>query len=226
MLDLFEHPDGEPLPHHLSTLELMCEWGLSGDVLIPLLDMLGVKLSLDDQRFLSGPIIVHETGWKDSTPDWLYDLARAERFEIVVQKKPGLVGPAELTAVMYGAMMVAPRPRETVDLYLWASVNASARHYSRDAGEIWKSLDCPPIEDKDVIERGGRLWDDYRQLAEAIRRKVIAEVAGQEREERLREERNARQQAQWESNRARQQAAYQRRNEPPPEPKVSQPSMF
>ena len=208
----------ETNPKHLGALRMMCEWGLEVGILVPLLDLAGVKLSADERRFLTGPIVVHRTGWMDLTPEWVFDLARAERFEIVVEKKPMIVGPCELTAVMYGAMLEAPRTHDLTELYLWASVNAAARHYKRDPAGIWQNLDHRPIEDSEVIERGGRLWNTYQPLANSVVRKVIDEAHEREREERRREEQieaHERAQEEW-------------RQQPPspPRPVVAQQTLF
>jgi len=142
------------------------------------------KLSADDRRFLTGPICIHDGGWGDTLPKWMIEQAGAERVEIVLGKAPWIIGPTELAAVMYGAMMTAPRGADLTDLYLWATTQAAARHYGKPVAEYWQQLDHRPIADSDVLERSGRLWHDYQALAHEARRKTIAAQASRDREER------------------------------------------
>ncbi len=77
---------------------------------------------------------------------------------------------------LYGAMMDAPRHREDTELYLWACSHAVARHSQQPRIEFWEGLQQmgPAITDADVLQPGGRLYNDYRQLAHHIRRRIIA----------------------------------------------------
>jgi hypothetical protein len=141
------------------------------------------RLTLDERRFLAGPLIVHNPqGWP--LPDWLADAAGAERIGIVFGVTPHyIVGPAEISAVMFGASMDAPMDRDHVDLYLWATINAHAKRKGFDPVTLFgELLNMRPITDDEVLERGGRLHETYRRLAEDIRRKVVAHQAGRDRE--------------------------------------------
>lgn len=148
--------------------------GLDRAAVAMLAEFGGVEISLDDRRFLQGPLIVHESPWRETLPRWMIQQAMAERAEIVFGQRAGLVGPTELAAVMYPAMMDAPPHHETADLYCWATAHACSRHYGKPLAAIWKSLGCDPIPDSQVIERNGRLYQPYNSLALDIRRKVVA----------------------------------------------------
>jgi hypothetical protein len=131
-------------------------------------------LSVDDCRFVSGPLIVHQNGWTDIVPKWMASQVIAERVEIVLGDAPGIVGPTEIAAVMMPATFQQPLRYDSHELYLWASVTAVARHTKRPIAEVWSALGHRPIADAEIIERGGRLWHSYQSLADEIRRKVIA----------------------------------------------------
>jgi hypothetical protein len=83
---------------------------------------------------------------------------------------------------MMPATYQQPLRHDSHEMYLWAAVNAAARQYKRPIEDLWKeTLGMKPILDADVVERGGRLWHTYQDLASDIRRKVIAEQQRRER---------------------------------------------
>ena len=155
-------------------LALLAEIG--GAVMVgPLISVFGrdLGLSVDDCRFVSGPVIVHAGGWTDVVPKWMPAQIIAERVEIVLGGAPGIVGPTEIATVMMPAVFQAPLRHDHQDLYLWAGMTAAARQYKRPIAELWATLGNRAIPDAEVLERGGRLWHSYRPLADEIRRKVI-----------------------------------------------------
>jgi hypothetical protein len=155
--------------------------GMSAELTSVLAKWAGIERSLDAMRYLRGPIVVHQTRWLDTIPKWLFAAAKAERHEIVFGKSPYIVGPAEITAVMYPAAMEHPLSRDAVDLYLWAGANAVAMHKHEPIEKIWQGMECPAIRNKEVIIPGGRLWYDYSNLSHEIRRRVVAEQTQRER---------------------------------------------
>jgi hypothetical protein len=169
-------------------LTLMAQIGMGRQCIAAMVEILcpDIKLSADDRRFLVGPICVHGRpgGWNETIPKWMFEQASIERVEIVLGGKPWIVGPTELAAVMYCAMTDAVRHQDIVDLYLWASSTASARHYDRPIEGIWKQLNMRPILDADVLDRSGRLWQDYQDLACEARRKSIQAAQVDERQAR------------------------------------------
>lgn len=180
-LDLGGPVEAEPGQERrlLGLLALMVGMGLSNDVCGVLAEMGGLDLGkADERRWLLGPVVVHAAGgWEKDLPKWMRERAIAERWEIVSGRWPGhIVGPTELAAVMYAATMVAPMRSEYAELYCWAVGHAMHQHepkrfptpYSAQKGNGWI------VEDKAVIERGGRYWDTYWPLAQEIRRKVAA----------------------------------------------------
>jgi hypothetical protein len=183
---LFDLPPAAEAKDPRPMLTLMAQLGMGRQWIAAMVEVLcpDIKLSADDRRFLAGPICVHGRGggWNEDIPKWMFEQADAERVEILFGGAPWIIGPTELAAVMYCAMMDAPRHSDIVDLYLWAATTASARHYNRPIEDLWKQLDMRPIADDEVLERGGRLWQDYQALADEARRKSIAAAHGQERE--------------------------------------------
>lgn len=181
-------------PKDKKTLKLLAALGSIGcnkDMLSVLVDFAGVQVPkgqfesrLDAMRYLRGPLVIHGTAWAGSLPEWMASQAVAERSEIVLGNSPYLVGPTEIAAVMYPATMEHPMRHDAVELYLWAAVNACCKQYHRTLKEQWKMVGHDPIADKEVIQHGGRLWQDYSQLAWEIRRKVISAQADREKEPR------------------------------------------
>lgn len=141
------------------------------------------RLTLDERRFLAGPLVVHQCGWTDTLPAWLHDAVSAERIGIVFGETPQyIVGPAEIAAVMYPATLEAPMRHYYADLYIWASAHAHAKRKGIDPAEFFKTLNMTPIRDDDVLRPGGRLYETYRELAHDMRRRVIAHQTTRDRE--------------------------------------------
>jgi hypothetical protein len=150
----------------------------------------GTKIPLDLRRYLEGPIIVHSVGgWEKDIPKWMFPQIIAERVEIVTGESPyPIIGPTEIAAVMYAATMAHPLDRDAAELYLWAGARAATRHFGKPLEEYERMLgpdgNVRQPSDKDVIQRGGRLWELYHGLATEIRRKVVAHQQGRERQRR------------------------------------------
>jgi hypothetical protein len=170
----------KPPPNLAPMLAALAGMGAGRDLVVMLIEFAGIKLPLDERRFLMGPIIVdNSSGWHEVMPRWMPLQVQAERVEIALGEAAWPVGPTEIAAVMYAAVMAAPMSGETVDLYCWATANACARHYGKPVAEYWDKLVSGPrsIEDREVVKPGGRLFETYRELAGEIRRKVIAAQA-------------------------------------------------
>jgi hypothetical protein len=133
-------------------------------------------LTLDDSRYLRGPVVVHQNGWTETLPDWLPAMVSIERAEIVfAETSRYIVGPAEIAAVMYPATMAAPMYSDYADLYIWATVKAHSRRKAISSHDAFRELlGSDPITDASVLEPRGRLFETYRYLAQDIRRRVIA----------------------------------------------------
>ena len=170
----------KPPPNLAPMLAALAGMGAGRDLVVMLIEFAGIKLPLDERRFLMGPIIVdNSSGWHEVMPRWMPLQVAAERVEIALGEAAWPVGPTEIAAVMYAAVMAAPMSGETVDLYCWATANACARHYGKPVADYWDKLVSGPrsIEDREVVRPGGRLYENYRELAGEIRRKVIAAQA-------------------------------------------------
>jgi hypothetical protein len=175
-----EAPEESPAPSErtVKLLSAMAGIGLRGDVLGVLSRFAGVEMTADVERWLTGPLIVHQNGWTETLPKWMLDQVRQERAEIALgHADPRLiVGPTQIAAVMYPAMLEHPMQHDVAQLYLWATTKAAARKYGRDERAIWKSLNMAPITDDEVLNDRGLsgVARAYRQLAQEIRRKVAA----------------------------------------------------
>ena len=177
---------------HQQMLLVMVEMGMDKSAIAALLQVGNIALSKDQYRFLCGPIVQHESSWRDTTPPWLFEAVTAERLMILFEeyedgKKEGWrVGHAELTSVMYPRTMDAPMHHEHAQIYLWASINASAKKYGWSIKEGWKNLGMVdyPVRDEDVVKPSGRYYYDYQRICSDIRRKVVNAQTAREREQR------------------------------------------
>ena len=184
--DLFGAPP-DPALRHRDMLGALAAAGLPAKVIGALVASLCPDaLALDDRRFLEGPIVVHESPWNDTRPDWLGALVGAERAAIVFGTAPAgqVIGPAELACVMYGASLDRPLRRDAADLYVWATMGAVAARdgLDRAAAAAKHGIDDCPADDA-VLRPAGRLNRAYLDLARDVRRKVIA---AQEQRDRVR----------------------------------------
>ena len=173
-------------PGFIEKVQAMASFGISRTAIAAFANTFLPELHPDDRRFLGGPLIIHLNGWTDTLPTWLSDAVTAERVGIVFGLTPQyIVGPAEIASVMYPATLAHPLERDFGELYLWATMTAHAAKLGSPVGPLWDTLmHMRPIEDAEVLERGGRLHETYRNLATDVRRKVIAAQAAREREAR------------------------------------------
>ncbi|MEL7534173.1 MAG: hypothetical protein AAFN10_22910 [Bacteroidota bacterium] len=183
---LFSNPPTEkPSPQNLQLLSLMAQMGMSSDILTMLLEFAGGKLSLEQKRYLQGPIVQHKSPWAETTPQWMYQQIPAERFAIVLEEVQNgqagwQVGPTELSVAIYPASMDAPMREAYAQIYLWASAQASAQHYQKHLAQIWEQIGRP-VEDHEVLQSGGRYYHTYRELCQDLRRKIIKVQAQREK---------------------------------------------
>ncbi len=157
-------------------LSVLCDMGCSKHVIAALLSM--DKAHKDHIAYLTGPVVQHRSPWAESTPPWLYKAITGDRLRIILEEHDkGItgwrVGPAELTTVMYPATMDAPMRMEYADIYLWASAQASARHYGKSIDEMSKQIGIEPVPDRLLTEPSGRYHQDYKHLCSDIRRRVV-----------------------------------------------------
>ena len=107
-------------------LSALADMGAAEEVFFTLLEMAGEReLSLEQKRYLCGPLVVHSsnggTCWP--LPDWVPAQVKAERAEIVSSEIMGgaiawSVGPTEIMAVMHDAALCAPLRDDHASLYL------------------------------------------------------------------------------------------------------------
>ena len=184
----------DDLSRHARMLQAMAGMGLSRRAIGAMTSVfMPDTLSPDDRRFLMGPLVVHENGWTETLPAWLHDQVGQERVGIVFGLTPQyIVGPAEIAAVMYAATLAAPLNHYYADLYCWATIHADARRKREEPELGFARLDMPPISDSDVVVRGGRIWETYRELATDVRRRVVSQQALRERGEKRERQEQAR----------------------------------
>lgn len=154
----------------MKMLEAMADMGGAG-VALAFAQAFGLvpEATPEQQRQQDAPLVVYESPWKDSLPDWLRKAVPEERARIQLGMHPGwIVGPAEIAAVMYPAVMEAPLREDANQLYLWACTNARAWYDRKPAIEVWMQAGVPIVYDADVVDAGGRYHQAYRRLCEEI----------------------------------------------------------
>ena len=197
----------EDLKAIFNRLEMLAGCGMPKAALLAFIDHSDLKLAADHRHFLMAPIVQHKNDWMDTTPEWMYPQAYAERYRIVQYEhskgiKGYTVGATELAVAMYPATMASPVTRTFAEVYLWASAHAYNRHSGKSLKEIFDNVGGV-IPDHELLKPGGRLHQDYTTYCSEIRRRVVK--AGAERAK------------EWRTNTPR----------PPPEPEVIlQPSLF
>lgn len=175
-------PAGKSNVHAL--LGLLAGMGAVPALTEALAEMAGEQPDADTRHWLHGPLVVHQSAWNDTLPDWMPRQARAERFAIVAGEMPGhVVGPTEIACVMYGAMMDAPRGTELSNLYLWAAGHAARSHFGGKV-EAAVAETTEGLSDEQFVSRAGRYSWTYSQFAREIRRKVAEAHREAERGER------------------------------------------
>ena len=175
-------PQDETLGRLGAMLGLMAELGMPREAVAQLAEFGGIEFDLKDRDFFAGPIILHQSQWMSSVPEWAFDQIGAERMDILTGKLECAVGPTEIMAVMYPATMDAPMEYALSRVYLWASCHAMARWKNTTFDAIRDNFyDGDPDFPTDEMMFDGRSQENfhYRQIVHAIRTKVTA--AGAER---------------------------------------------
>ena len=167
-------------------MQAMCRLGLPRAVIVPLMTAFGAAqdMPLEARRFLAGPVVVHESAWNETRSRWIEDEIAAERIGIVFGLTPDLiVGPAEIAAVMYGAMLDNPQSRDHTELYLWAVPRAAASFRGIEIAKVVGGT-FEAVTDAMVLLPRGRIHETYRRVAGDIRSRVVRAQEAREREQR------------------------------------------
>ena len=90
-------------------------------------------LTAEQHRYLSGPLVLHNSSWADTLPTWLVEiipLARAAQVaaELAHEVEPGLATLEEVCAYLYTASLVFPLPHDYAEVYVWATAQVLPRH--------------------------------------------------------------------------------------------------
>jgi hypothetical protein len=142
------------------------------------------RISIDDYRFLTGPIVVHNRpgayGLESHPLHRFKHLIIGERFDAVTGRSKLPVGPAELAMVMTNASLENPFDHYLGELYLWAGRRLIAQAQGQPISSVLSQM----FGDIDFTQSTLSAFDDefplrpemqmvYQPLADEIRRKVI-----------------------------------------------------
>ncbi len=91
-----------------------------------------LPLTVEQRRYLSGPIVLHNPGWADCVPDWLITAIPAARLEQVTDETVGkiecnLATLEEVCAYLFTASLAFPLDGDHTAIYLWAIAQVLAR---------------------------------------------------------------------------------------------------
>ena len=171
--------------HNRKMLEVMMDMGVNPAVVGALLEMAGY--SKKHVRYLTGPIVVYDSPWKEDLPSWLPKAIYKERLErILAEEDAGYTGdlatPTEVVAYLHPASLEIPFSHEWTRVYLWAGNEAFRKHGRLPEGRtFWEIVDSPPIE----LTRYERRYHLMR-LQRDIRRSVVSAAKRQEAKARRR----------------------------------------
>lgn len=154
------------------TMRMMLETGVPPHIIAGLLRVAGSPP--EHVRYLSGPVILPNSPWSDSLPDWLSPAIYSDRLAVILTEySVGIVGnlatPAEVLAYLYPQTLEAPLPEDWQRIYRWVGQETLPRHgqMSRPDFLIRMHNGLPVTLDVYARQRLRRLQFD-------IRRKVVA----------------------------------------------------
>ena len=90
-------------------------------------------LTAEQQRYLRGPLVLHNESWADTLPCWLVEVIPLARAVQVAAKTAGEIEPdlatlEEVCAYLYTASLVFPLQRDYAEAYVWATAQVLTRH--------------------------------------------------------------------------------------------------
>lgn len=169
---LFElSPQNQPVPDSFKVMtNLLLLNGANKEVIAAMLEI--AQFSIHHVRWLTRPVIVHQSLWMETLPKWLIEAIYLDRLERIFQEhETGEIGvlatPAEVLACMYPATMEAPLHSDWVNVYLWVGNEVFSKHQRLQETSLWQLLG----EDRPV--KFESIKSDFEQLAKDIRRKVV-----------------------------------------------------
>ena len=113
------------------TMRMMLDAGTPPAVIASLLAAAGLAEALT--LYLRAPLILPDSPWADSLPDWLPPAVYGDRLaSILAEYGSGIVGslatPAEVLAYLYPLTLDAPLPEDLRRIYLYAGREVLPRH--------------------------------------------------------------------------------------------------
>ncbi|MBD1995374.1 hypothetical protein H6G00_01845 [Leptolyngbya sp. FACHB-541] len=153
-------------------LQMMIRMRLDKEFAAVLIEQV-LPLSVDQLRYLVGPVVVHRNGWSDTIPEWLVFAAYEDRLNVIFEecqtgKITGLAAPADMLAAMYPASMEAPMHHDWCELYFYLGGDVLPRFGKIESTEaFFKHIghDYRPPTLREVRQ-------DYDFLSRDVRRKV------------------------------------------------------
>ena len=142
--------------------------------------------------YLLGPIVQHDSSWKDATPEWMIQAVFPERAEIIRkelnEKAEGWrIGPAELATALYPAVMEASLSYETSQVFLWASAKAIVKYRKEHVNEIKEQLQLSNELADSVLQEDGAFFSEYKELCTNVREAVIRQFKKQWAKDRMKD---------------------------------------
>lgn len=153
-------------------LELLLKIGCSKEVIASLLEI--GEFSIQHIRWFASPIIVHQSSWADTLPNWLITAIYQERLaQIFTEHEKGEIGelatPAEVLACLYPASMEAPMSSDWSRVYFWTGDVVMSKYNRLPPNQsFWDVIGSPPISYNSIQY-------DFEYLARDLRQRCLAE---------------------------------------------------
>ena len=95
--------------------------------------------------YMVGPVIVFDTGWSDTLPEWIFPAIYGDRLEQIAEeanqgKTGDLATISEVMGYMYSRTLSASLSHEWTNVYLWCSQQAMIKHQRLPSGQSFSEL--------------------------------------------------------------------------------------
>lgn len=159
-------------PKLYAQLQLLLKIGCNKDVVAGMLEL--AQFSMHHVRWLAAPLLIHQSPWSDTLPNWLPKAVYQDRLrQICTEHEQGEVGhlatPAEVLACMYPATLEAPMSHSWANVYLWVGNEVMTRYERLPEGQkFWDMIGGHPVS-FDSIK------DNFTDIAQDIRKRCVEE---------------------------------------------------